>query len=401
MAEANDNVLSSDKPLANPEADRLGYGPFAKRLAESLLAMAPPDGFVIALYGSWGSGKTTVVNFIVHYLDDRPEDRRPIIVHFNPWWFSGRENLIRAFFDQLQAALTGRLKSGWRRTRRHLAQFAGLVSEAPIPYASAGKVAKRVIEPRQPDIYELKRSIAATLRQQDKRIVIVIDDIDRLTSEEIRQLFRVIKAVADFPNVLYLLAFDREMVIKALTEKQDLPGDQYLEKIVQVPVDLPLPDRLSLQNMVFDHLTPVLQGTPDELFDQNYWRDVYLGGIDPFITTPRDVVRLVNAFRVTYSHSEVAGEVNAVDFIGLETLRVFHPAAYDRIRRNREQFEGGDESLGETEVESLRRFHEEWLDELEISRETREQIKRLLALLYPKLRMIWEGTDGINGINVG
>ena len=396
MAEANDNLLSSDKPLANPEHDRLAYSPFAKRLAESLLAMAPPDGFVVALNGSWGSGKTTVVNFVVHYLEDRPEDEQPIIVHFNPWWFSGRENLIRAFFDQLQAALTGRLRSGWCQTRRHLAQFAGLVSEAPIPYASTGKVLKRVIEPKQPDTNALKQSIAATLQKQDKRIVIVIDDIDRLTPEEIRQLFRVIKAVADFPNVLYLLSFDRDMVARSLTEKQDLPGDAYLEKIVQVPVDLPLPDRTSLQNMLFEWLTPVLQGTPDELFDQYYWRDVYLGGIDHFITTPRDVVRLVNAFRMTYSHPEVSGEVNAVDFIGLETLRVFHPAVYDRIRRNREQFEGGDKSLEETDIESLRQFHEEWLDELEFSGETREQLKRLLVLLYPKLRMIWGNTDGIN-----
>ncbi len=148
MPAANDNLFSSDKPLTKPEDDRLAYGTFAQRLAESLLAMAPADGFVVALYGSWGSGKTTVVNFIVHYLEDRPEDERPIIVHFNPWWFSGRENLIRAFFDQLQAALAGRLKSGWRQTRRHLAQFAGLVSEAPIPYASTGKVLKRVIEPK-------------------------------------------------------------------------------------------------------------------------------------------------------------------------------------------------------------------------------------------------------------
>ncbi len=396
MAEANDKPLSSDKPLAKPEDDRLAYSPFAERLAETLLTMAPADGFVVALYGSWGSGKTTVVNFIVHYLENGPEDKQPIIVHFNPWWFSGRENLIRAFFDQLQAALTGRLKSGWDQTRRHIAQFAGLVSEAPIPYAATGKIVKRVIEPRQPDIYELKRSIAGTLEKLDKHIVIVIDDIDRLTSEEIRQLFRVIKAVADFPNVLYLLAFDRGIVIKALTEKQDLPGDQYLEKIVQVPIDLPLPDRTALQAMLFERLDTIFRDTPEELFDRDYWREVFLGGIDPFIATPRDVVRLVNAFWITYSHPDVSGEVNAVDFICLETLRVFHPAVYDRVRRNREQFEGSDESLGETEVENLRRFHEGWIGELKLTGSTREQIQRLLALLYPKLQTIWRNTDGVN-----
>ena len=397
MAEANDNLLSSDKPLTKPKDDRLAYSPFAERLAESLLAMAPPDGFVVALYGSWGSGKTTVVNFIVHYLEDRPDDDQPIIVHFNPWWFSGRENLIRAFFDQLQAALTGRLKSGWRQTRRHLAQFAGLVSEAPIPYASTGKVLMRVIEPKQPDTNALKQSIAATLQKQDKRIVIVIDDIDRLTPEEIRQLFRVIKAVADFPNVLYLLAFDREIVVKALTEKQELPGDQYLEKIVQVPVDVPAPDRTALQAMLSGRLDTILRDTPEELFDQNYWQNVYLGGIDQFIATPRDVVRLANAISITYAHHEIRGEVNAVDFIALEVIRLFHPNVYHIVRNNEECFTGFfDSFLGDTERSDndLRQFHEGWVEDLPEHR--RAPIRRLLARIFPRLEELWGGDHGIN-----
>lgn len=396
MAEANNTVLSSDKPLTKPEDDRLAYSPLAERLAESLLAMAPPDGFVVALYGSWGSGKTTIVNFVVHYLEDRPEGDQPIIVHFNPWWFSGRENLIRAFFDQLQAALTGRLKSGWRRTRENLAQFAGLVSEAPIPYASTGNLLKRVIKPRQPDIYELKRSIAATLEKLDKHIMIVIDDIDRLTPEEIRQLFRVIKAVADFPNVLYLLAFDREIVVKALTEKQDLPGDQYLEKIVQVPIDLPAPDRTALQAMLSERLDTILRDTPEELFDQDYWQNVYLGGIDLFIATPRDVVRLANAISITYTHHEIRGEVNAVDFIALEVIRLFQPSVYHIVRNNEEYFAGFVDFLGLTGqiANDLRQFHDGWIKDLPENR--REPIQRLLARIFPKLEELWRGNHGIN-----
>ena len=179
-----------------------------------------------------------------------------------------------------------------------------------------------------------------------------------------------------------------------MTEKEDLPGDAYLEKIVQVPINLPVPDRIPLRDLLFESLTPMLQDTPHELFDQAYWRSVYLGGIGHFITTPRDVVRLVNAFRVTYS--QVKGEVNVVDFFGLETVRVFHPPVYDIIRRNREQFECVADSLqaADANTENLRRFHDEWLAEL--PREAREQLKQLLALLYPKLRAIWGNTYGID-----
>ena len=253
---------------------------------------------------------------------------------------------------------------------------------------------KRVIEPKQPDTNALKQSIAETLQKQGKRIVIVIDDIDRLTPDEIRQLFRVIKAVADFPNVLYLLAFDREIVVKALTEKQDLPGDQYLEKIVQVPVNLPAPDRTALQVMLSERLGTILRDTPEELFDQDYWQSVYLGGIDQFIATPRDVVRLANAMSITYTH--LRGEVNAVDFIALEVIRLFQPSVYHTVRNNEEYFAGFADFFGLTGqiANDLRQFHDGWIKDLPENR--REPIQRLLARIFPKLEELWRGTHGIN-----
>ena len=122
MASNTRASLSPDKPLANPDADRLGYAPFARHLAEPLSRMAPPEGLVAAIYGPWGSGKTTVVNSIVHYLEAQPEEDRPIIVHFNPWWFSGHDTLIKAFFDQLQAAMTGKRQARGRKLTKKMSQ---------------------------------------------------------------------------------------------------------------------------------------------------------------------------------------------------------------------------------------------------------------------------------------
>lgn len=61
------NELSAYKPLTEPTTDILGYAPFAHHLADSICQMKFPGGFVIAIYGSWGSGKSTMLNFIVHY----------------------------------------------------------------------------------------------------------------------------------------------------------------------------------------------------------------------------------------------------------------------------------------------------------------------------------------------
>lgn len=402
-----------------PGDDRLGYTPFAKHLAESICRISARDGLVIAIYGPWGSGKTSLLNLVRYYLRQQSDPEELALVFFNPWWFSGHEDLTRRFFNQLQAHFSARQiaslgdkvalykplrvflshaqkseripqlnKSfGLRKLRSHLANLADLVSETPIPYASWGKTAAKFIREKTKDVTELKKAIADALASQGQRVLVIIDDIDRLTAEEIRQLFRVIKAVADFPNVIYLLAFDKQVAIKAIEQIQDIPGREYLEKIVQVPFELPLPDKTSLRRLLFEKLDMIIARTAQEQFDSTHWNNVYLDGIDHFIDTPRDIVRLTNTLSITYP--AVQGEVNAVDFIAIEVLRVFCHLAYDMIRKNPDEFAGHSDSgtsLHQRDTE-LNAFHEAWITQvLEVDR---EPVKKLLTRLFPKLQVCW------------
>ncbi|MBC1217949.1 AAA family ATPase, partial (plasmid) [Trichormus variabilis ARAD] len=320
------NILSADKPLSDPKDDKLGYAPFAKNLAESICKMSPPDGLVIAVYAPWGLGKSTLLNFIIHYLKQKPEQEQPIIVQYNPWWFSGQEDLTKSFFEQLSGVLYEKWQSLGRKFKNQIESFAERVSTVPGLWTKGfAATVKTVISPK--DIHKLKQEIEETLKKQQKRILVVIDDIDRLTAEEIRQLFRVIKAVANFPNVVYLLLFDKEVVIKALEEIQKINGEVYLEKIVQVSFELPLPDRIQLSRLFDSQLNKIISGTPEELFDQKYWLEIYWQGIEHFITTPRSILRLANTLMVTYPG--VKGEVNFVDFVAIETIRLFYPTVYN------------------------------------------------------------------------
>src|SRR5690242_2661839 len=101
----NQPQLSADKPVLTPDQDRLGYKEFARALATSITYMAPQEGLVMAIYGPWGSGKTTVLNFITHFINEMPESERAVVIQFNPWWFSGHEDLVRIFFGQLLSVL--------------------------------------------------------------------------------------------------------------------------------------------------------------------------------------------------------------------------------------------------------------------------------------------------------
>jgi predicted KAP-like P-loop ATPase len=381
--------LSADKPLVDPRDDQLGYAIFARHLAFSLTRMVPAEGFVVAIYGPWGSGKTTLLNFLFHYFQQAPHDEQPILVPFNPWWFSGHENLAKHFFDQFQSSLAAS-NLNQPDLQNKIFEFAEMVSELPtsihIPYISIGKIAVEFtpLKPALKNIVKLKMEIAEALWKQPRRIFVTVDDIDRLNPEEVRQLFGIIKSVADFPNIVYLLTFDKKVVMDALRGSHGISGENYLEKIVQSPFELPLPDRLSLDRLLFDRLEAIVIGTPEELLDQTYWGKVFLKGVEHFLSTPRKVNLLTNTLIVTYP--AVRGEVNSVDFIGIETLRIFCPEAYNMVRTYPDKFTGLE--WVSHRIEQLRTFHLSWFSH--IPEEDREAVKGLLSELFPKLQSVWE-----------
>lgn len=382
--------FSSDRPSSDPKEDLFGHAPFAKNLAESICHYPGSDGLVISLYGPWGSGKSTVLSYVRHYIEQKPEAEQPVIVIFNPWWFSGQENLARAFLGQLQAVLPEK-HAGFKKLGDKLFEFSegigALVELAGAPAILGRAIGHgiRLVKRKPQDVPALKTAVAELLLQERKRVLVIIDDIDRLAPEEVRQLFTVIKALADFPYLVYLLAFDREVATQAIEQQSGMPGDRYLEKIIQVPFELPVVDRIALRKALFNRLDAVLIGTPEGLFDGHYWGNVFHEGIDPLIQVPRDIVRLTNTLSITYP--AVVGEVNPVDFIAVEAIRVFLPKAYQTIRSNAEKFSGYRSAGHEPERVHERSFHDGWLKEVPES--LRPSTQDLAMRLFPRLESVW------------
>ncbi|MEQ6360495.1 P-loop NTPase fold protein [Thermoanaerobacter thermohydrosulfuricus] len=377
-----ENAVFTDRPLQLPKDDRLGFAPAAERVAGIIKTMQVKESVVFAVCGRWGAGKTTFLNFLSYYLRD---DSSISIVRFNPWWFSGKENLIWQFFRDLRLSLKKSIK--FEKIVKKLEIYAEILEEVPTigPFAKTVRKAARL---SRKSVEETKEEIARYLEEIKGKIVIMVDDIDRLTAEEIRELFAVVKAVADFPNTVYILAFDKEVVEQVLEKVQEGGGGKYLEKIVQAQIELPWVSRTSIRKILLEELDKVLQGTPEELFDHVYWSNVYLDGIDPFITTIRDVKRLINALKLTYP--SVKGEVNAVDFVAVEALRVFCPKVYYEIRSNPDMFYGSTYSFIQNSTDVLKQFYEKWLTSLEIPENLKENVKSLLMRLFPKLEKVFK-----------
>jgi predicted KAP-like P-loop ATPase len=382
-------AASADRPLLNPREDRLGYAPFARALAQGIFAMSAPDGLVVGIYGAWGLGKTTVLNFVEHYLHESQPGEFDVI-RFNPWWFSGRVDIAAAFFDQLRGAFLRWQEHGdqARLSLERLARVVGAESGLRI-----GQVAQ-TSDRQSFDVLELKRELAQTLSDQGRRLLVVIDDIDRLSEGEVAELFAVVKALADLPNVLYLLAFDRDQVANALRDRSGQSGLTYLEKIVQVPFELPLPERGSLRTLFLEQLRGIVGEIDSELLDTEALNAVLTTGIEPLMKTPRDIVRLTNSLRVTYG--AVRGEVNVVDFVALEALRVFEPRVYDRIRARPDLF-GVLSRLARSLPQSSdaqRAYHEIWCCAIDDG-ERREAVKQIVASVFPEAAAALDARLGI------
>jgi len=379
----NHSPISADNPLTDPKDDKLDYNSFAERIAQTVCNVPRGECFVLAIYGPWGSGKTTLLNFIRYYLEKEIE--KPVIINFNPWWFSGRGDLLYQFFNQVSISF------GKEEKFKTVAHWVGKLAKETLPKPLGG-VLGLVFEyvATEKSIHDIREKIRRHLTKLRSQVLIIIDDIDRLIPEEIRDLFMVIKAVADFPNTIYLLAFDEEAVAKALRKIGIPDGKKYLEKIVQLPLVLPSPDKTALQNYFSEQVDWILS---DSSNDKMYWKTVK-DRISEFLKTMRDVKRLVNALKVTYPL--VKGEVNPIDFIAIETLRVFSPTAYEIVRFSSDMFTGASDTYTKNEfkidIKKVKEFHTEWFEKL--PKNERDIVKNLLISIFPKLEIAFEGGKG-------
>ncbi|MEJ6482246.1 KAP family NTPase [Nostoc punctiforme UO1] len=383
MAQTTINDISVDSSLVDPEKDLLGHANFAKYLADSICKMTFPEGFVIAVYGSWNSGKSTLLNFVVHYLQQKEDEEQPIIVPFNPWLLSGHQNITRRFFEQLQNVLSQQ-SSVPKGLKERLADFAAIISDIPLPYAQTGKALAALLDEKDKEAAELKEEVEETLVQQQRRIVVTIDDIDRLAAEDIKQLFRIFKAMRNFTNLVYLLVFDKQVVMKTIAEPKEISGEEYLEKIIQVSFELPVPDKISLRRLLFEKLDNIFTESPKPEINQTRWGEIYFQGIDRFINSIRDITRFINTLTVTYP--AVKDEVNPVDFIAIESLRVFSPNIYSIIHQNPHILVG----KVNPSIEELNSLLNTWIAQLPV--EDKQPVKNLLMHLFPKLKSIFYNT---------
>lgn len=331
-----------DAPITSSADDDLGRAPVAHDFAASIRELDTSQGLVVGILGPWGHGKSSFINLMREQFEIDPA---LTVVDFNPWMFSGSNQLVNFFFTEIGAELNVRNESRFGKTADWLAQYAGILKPVsqfiPIPgAAAAGEVAAAALaglaDTTNADrsAKKVREEITKELTALAQPIVVVIDDIDRLTTIEIREIFKLVRLTASFPNIIYVLAFDRERVEQALTE-DGIPGRAYLEKIVQLSFDVPQAPRKLLRSQVFEELNLILAPVANATLDESRWSDVYWEVIDPLFSNMRDVTRYAISARSTIK--SLGNEVDLVDLLAMEALRVFRPELTQQLSRLRSE----------------------------------------------------------------
>jgi hypothetical protein len=382
---------SADVPMTDPTKDRFSRFPFAQRLAQTIASRQDPRSIVIGIYGPWGDGKTTVLNFIRQELDMMPH---VIPISFNPWRYQDENELLRGFYVEVSDALKRSLTLRREKLGRQLEKYGDVVSTLTL--GRIDKLKEIGTNLSTVEIDQKKEMLYKILKEEQKRAVIFMDDIDRLENAEIQAVFRLVKLSADAPYTTYILAFDPEMVEAALEERygggRPGAGRNFIEKIIQVPLHLPRASTFALRDYCFEAIDEAVREANIELSEGQVQSFVqhFNEGLLIRLRTPRTAIRYGNA--LVFSLPLLKGEVNYVDLMLIEGIRIFYPHLYNSIRNNPDVLLGLrwerllERSAGQNSALSLLNT---WMEGL--TGDEREAATRLVGFLFPRFGRIIDG----------
>ena len=386
-------MINNDTPINSVEEDFLNRKEFIIQIKNIIEKYNNKNSLTIGLEGSWGSGKTSFINLLVNEL----ENEKIKIVTFNPWNYSEGQNIQELFFNELISQIEKqdtkfKIHEKIKKYQYILSPALNITSALiqattflPINNVK-NEISEKLFDSDSPSVIELKKSLNKDLVELDYKILVIIDDIDRLTDDNIRKIFNLIASIANFDNVIYLLAYDKNIVVKALEESQRYSSEKYLEKIIQLPITIPKITNKEIKILFNYYINKMMEDsliTNEEISSlSNYY---YL--MSDYFRNIRDLKRY---FNILYLYlPTVRNEVDIVDFMVITLIQLFENNIYHLIKNNPIYLLYGKNSMKIGNEYKL--FTEEQTGFYQIlSNHFNNKIEMILMNIFPKLKEIYE-----------
>ena len=337
-------IIPSDAPIKTAEEDHLARESYVRML--STLIMSSPqthDARYIGVYGAWGDGKTSVRFLLEERIRDDYGKKGSIMVEFSPWEYPEPIDVRMVFFERLATTVA---KCGYEELAK--------ISSSLAKHFKLSRLGRNVgpITDCVDWIWKLfscaslsDEVLTATLRKllgaMTQKIIVVVDDLDRLSKEETCRVIRFLKANGDLPNITYLILADENYLANAvasLVARSDKPdiecGREYLKKIIPLRCPLPSINGNRLLTNFKQDLTRMLacygleNGNPNESCD---WLLI------PYLDNVRIGKLLLNSFSIklaTYKRV-VCGRkylgVHIGDLLALTVIEICEPDLYAKL----------------------------------------------------------------------
>lgn len=379
-------TLDTDRPLENRQKDHFGFAGMARRLAPSIIEASKGDGIVIGLEGRWGSGKTSLMNMLkAEFSDLNLPDVHTITI--SPWLNGDSSPLVTSLLEPMATILekidaggtaqatdgrSGRARASevvnlireyGPKTARGAASIAKVASYF-IPgtqaagdfLAEAANVADKLL-PAGPTPSEIKQKIINQIEKLDINFIVILDDLDRLEPAQAVEVVRLVRSVADFPRVAYLMCYDREVLAHALKIGLHVEdGDLFLQKIVQLTFNIPLPEPFDLRTQFLDETKSfykeVIGSEASGYLLEDLKRAIDEDGMH--LSTPREVKIVLNSIRFLFP--QVKDDVYFPDFCRLQLIKTTNYKLYKWLENYlsiRSVLSTGDASVSQEERRNI------------------------------------------------
>lgn len=399
------STYHNDQPIlgGQNDPDLLNRLDFANHLANILLLNSNDDCLTMSIEAEWGYGKTSVINLIKCALNEK--DSLPIIIEYNPWLAGQPETLIQDFLLQFSSQLNIKDKSeAALEASKKLIAYSSLFSLAKLvpgtePWASIiekifskfGNTAKKIAELKKLDLLGRKKQVEEAIRKINHPIIVIIDDIDRLTPSETFQVLRLVKAVADFSGTSFLLAFDPNYLVSVLDKNNIVNSSEYINKIIQLRVPLPVISDRGMSEIASAELEKLSDRSLTDRFesDQERLSWIYHNYFKQLIKNPRELKRFFNHLRFVLE--QIEGQVCFSDLFALSLVATKSNLVYEHIKNTPEAYIGkrftNDGLLIDKLQDIVDRFSDERCKKLsDFSDRERILMQNLLGEIFPLLQ---------------
>ncbi|MHB8442998.1 MAG: KAP family P-loop NTPase fold protein [Patescibacteria group bacterium] len=317
--------LELDIPIKKIDEDKLHRENFIDNLYDRIKNLNFDKSFVFGLYGEWGSGKTSMLNLLKEKLK---KEKDIIVIDFNPWIYDDETAILNGLYNEIDIALNkeylmDNLRSALLKYAKLLSTGVNLFNFFIFSFSNVGQA-------------DIKKRISKVIKRIDKRIVVIIDDIDRMSPENILYIFKLVNIVNNFDKLFFIISCDKEIINKKIKNKVKDP--LYLERIIQTDESVP---KILLEDIISYIENDLIKIYKYFDIDMGEYSFAYLNYFGSYFADLRKVKKYINLIKIDIGSISTKDDkpfnkkdIYLTDFFILEMLKTFFLIVYDDIYSN-------------------------------------------------------------------